>query len=409
MPDISAQLQMIENQRNRTQNNWDNVSKTLGDVLGRREAVDAQQAVVKFFTENDATPESIRDINARYPNVPLPDIYTIASAVGKQREAKTVLDQASTIQSLMQQAVDSGKEFDFSQLPRLIPNLHPATLQRLKEYKELYPEAKLVEQKPGHAYQRSIGGKLTGDITMGPDEDAEIWLEKDGVKRFETKKEAKKLVNEEGWNKLTETDKSALGGAIADLMTTINKNTGKSYTASEAYKFLMKTPDTKYIKIYSGSGRNVREDTIPEGTPIPQGWGTSRPLFAPAEPDKPEYSIKQALDKQSQIAATLTRLGKGSAIDALVATLDPSMASLIGSTDPEALSAAKESLRTQLKHVQQFIPQNLRVPQGRAEPGNSGQDFRDHYSMALQAIKAGKDPIAVRNLFRKNTGRELNF
>jgi hypothetical protein len=119
--------------------------------------------------------------------------------------------------------------------------------------------------------------------------------------------------------------------------------------------------------------------------------GTGKVIYT--APDKPVMTEREAIDKQSQILSSLTRIGKGSAIDALVATLDPSLSGLIGANDPESIAAAKEALTKQLGYVQGFIPEKMRTKLPEAKkitPSAEAKKDQFGYTVGQTAEKDGK-------------------
>lgn len=81
---IDTQLQMIEKQRNRTQNNMNYVGETLGGILGRQELRKAELAAVEFF-KDDVTMEKVIIFNKLYPIMSIPSIIELAKAVDEVR------------------------------------------------------------------------------------------------------------------------------------------------------------------------------------------------------------------------------------------------------------------------------------------------------------------------------------
>lgn len=127
-----------------------------------------------------------------------------------------------------------------------------------------------------------------------------------------------------------------------------------------------------------------------------------------------EYTPKQAIDKQSQILGAIARLNKGNAVDAIIATLDPSVSGLVGNSDPDSINAAKTALQNQLSYVQQYVPEKLRVNASGKTAGassGSGKSYGDLWSMVkatgsssagLQKLKSmGYSDEQAREIIRK--------
>lgn len=80
------------------------------------------------------------------------------------------------------------------------------------------------------------------------------------------------------------------------------------------------------------------------------------------KPEKPEYTPKQALSRISTIDATIARLQSSGKFDTAMAIQNPQLAALLESKDPEAITQAIDSLKTERDYVSQFAPKGAIKP-----------------------------------------------
>jgi hypothetical protein len=75
-----------------------NLTNSIGNAYQGYASGNDERDLVEFFTKEQATPENIKLFAAKHPQMPLQDIYTKASMIGRQKTmmaAKDLLRYAS--------------------------------------------------------------------------------------------------------------------------------------------------------------------------------------------------------------------------------------------------------------------------------------------------------------------------
>lgn len=167
MPDISAQLLMAQQAQQRGVQGWQNVGDTLNQMLERKATSGEEQAVVKFFTQNDVTPQSIQQFKAMFPTVPLQNIYQVAGAIATQKKSQRMKDYLVTLKSRVQ--TDPDFSFDLKTASQIVTNPEdmPDFIQTFVDFKKLNPEIKWENVPTGGKSYQTIGGKKTGVVLEG--------------------------------------------------------------------------------------------------------------------------------------------------------------------------------------------------------------------------------------------------
>ena len=217
------------------------LGNSIGNAFQGYEAGKDEQEAISYFAKNDTTPQALEDFRTKHPRMPIVDIYKYASLMGRQRRVTEENDIYETIKEIALKNDGKIPQTEYGALLKKArsPEQLASVLKRLAEYKELYPDAKWAEEDPTKNYRESIGGIETGRVRVGtPKEEKTVSVYKGNIERLVTPNEASKLIAEEGFTKTPpeEPDKSPLAQAVRDKMTQENPDTGKLFTASEAYK-----------------------------------------------------------------------------------------------------------------------------------------------------------------------------
>jgi hypothetical protein len=107
------------------------LTNTIGNTWQGYQGRSDEQDAVKFFTENDTTPEKLQEFSSLHPQMPLVDVYKYAGAVGKQKKARQAKDYFNSLQSML-----STGEVDPEKLKELgtkYPSLDPQEVMQMTQ------------------------------------------------------------------------------------------------------------------------------------------------------------------------------------------------------------------------------------------------------------------------------------
>lgn len=346
MPDIGYQMQLLNAAQNRPMQDLDTLMNSIGNVYQHGEARNDEQDAIKYFIENEVTPESIRDFSANHPQMPPVDVYKFAGAVATQKKAQKTKNAVKNLRAEM----DAGGTLDEKRVMQFI-------------------EESGMNPTEGMDYFSKA---------------AQAGLDFKKAKEVPTKTE--------------------LGGAVDDLMTQINPDTGNNYTRSEAYSFVAHPQKkTEKITIYKGG----LEQTVSQEEAdklLKTGWGYVRPIFAPPKPESEAGQITRESNVENRInlkahreaiAATKLRFGSNSLAISLGAG---GIESINSFSNPEAETyytkirdtKVSEGIDRAIKLKQ--LPESYRLPAEQKKTPGYEKTMKD----AQEAIKKGAPKEAVR-------------
>jgi hypothetical protein len=291
MPDISYQLQLAQAAQNSPMQAMSQLGTSIGNAWQGYESGNDERDLVKFFTENDTSPEKMQEFMSTHKNMPPVDVWTKASIVGRQKKAQLMKDVGKTAMNWLKNTdtknMTMEKVQEFMKAQNMTPqqeqefmtNFLPKAIETVKSMKEFSKKETTTVPKGSTVIGTNLSGE-TVELYKNPEE---------------------KLI------KITSPD----GLSTAEIPESQFNNPGfsewkdwKKGTPTRAASISPK--EEKMVKLYKGAGHNIQEQEVLQSQVEAEkanGWGTVRPLFAP--PDRDAVIDRKTTAEEKKAAAAL--------------------------------------------------------------------------------------------------------
>ncbi len=395
MPDISNQMSYIQQLQdvrnpNSPMGALNQLAGSIGNVWQGYQGRTDEQDAIKFFMEKDVNPQTIQEFSSTHPQMPLMDVYKTAGTLATQKEAQSMKDMTKTLTN----AISNGAQMDEKLIPSLFPNATPQQLGK---------------------FQTILTGMQQAGLNFKSLKEKDRFKPIGAQGLYDT--ETKGIIGQPA-EKTT-----PLQDALKAKMLEVDPDTTEPYTAAKAYSLVAHpvVPKTKLLTPEEEAQQiRITQNRRPERLLTPEEEAQRIRIAKGGQSETPPIGNLRAVG--INLAAKYFPLAKAN----MGADADKLSEGLF-MTDQFGQNVNESRLRSYLKPDQQTAYDWIKIEAERLSKtetpakavdmalkaytkqfpgGEKPPEVDTERQSAEAAITAGKDPIQVKAMYEKRTGKK---